>query len=322
MTSTNTDNGMGETTRSGFPPKFTLLKYLSAFLLSALIFACSYLAPQERRGTAQTPPVPECERNLLKETTLPSGILYKTWVKYDNLDYNRAFDAAVFSIQSNGYSVRTKDRMLGTIHGEMTSGQGQQTLRPVDVDISRGNTSLTVNLRLMGTEGDKDRARSCSFYADFEKKIKEGTTASSPNEPPKPALKPAQPSTVKTQDAAKPATPTVETKQKPGILPSPSSPSSTPLRVTEVAWETVNLREGPGMNHKVIGSAKKGTRLQVFEDKGGWLRACLEDGKEVWVSKSATPEAPKTPSPPASSSSTNPSPSSSKRAPSKPVSPM
>jgi hypothetical protein len=258
----------------------------------------------------------------LKETTLSSGTLYKTWVKYDNLDYNKAFDAAVFSIQSNGYSVSSMDRAVGKIHGKMTSGPGQQTLHPVDVNMIRGSTSLTVNLRLMGTEGDKDRTRSCSFYADFEKKIKEGTTASLPVETPKPALKSAQPSTVKTQDPGKPATPAVETKQKPGIPPSPSSLSSTPLRVTEVAWETVNLREGPGMNHKVIGNAKKGTRLQVFEDKGGWLRTCLDDGQEVWVSKSATPEAPKTSSPQASSSSTNPSPSAPKRAPSKPASPM
>jgi uncharacterized protein YgiM (DUF1202 family) len=92
--------------------------------------------------------------------------------------------------------------------------------------------------------------------------------------------------------------------------------------VTEVAWATVNLREGPGMNHKVIGSAKKGTRLRVCEEKGSWLRVSLEDGKEVWVSKSATPEAPATSSPPTPSPPPSPSSITLKRAPSKPASPM
>jgi len=298
-------------------------RYLTALFFCVLIVACSHVTPQERTGTVQPSPVPECDRNLSKETTLSSGTLYKTWVTYDNLDYNKAFDAALFSIQSNGYSIRSMDRVLGTMHGEMTTGPGQKTLHPVDVSIARGNTSLTVNLRFAGTGEDKDRARSCSFYTDFEKKIKEGTPASSPNDMPRPPVKPSQPSpVVMVQDSAKPTTTTAETRQKPALLPSSSSPSSTPLRVTEVAWATVNLREGPGMNHRVIGSAKKGTRLQVLEDRGEWLRTCLEDGKEVWVSKSATPEAPKTPSPPAPSSSAIPSPPSPKRAPSKPASPM
>lgn len=80
--------------------------------------------------------------------------------------------------------------------------------------------------------------------------------------------------------------------------PPPKSPKPAPapaLRVTQIAWSSVNLREGPGTNHKVVGNAKKGTSLGILEDKGQWLRVRLEDGKEVWVFKSATSLAPQTP---------------------------
>lgn len=220
MSSTDKDIGKIKTYRPSNPVKWSMLIFISAFLLSALILACSHMPPQEGRGTAQTLPVPENEKNLSKETKI------------------------------------------------------------------------------------------------------NGATASSPAETPKPAAKPAQPPPVKAQEPPKPVSPTVEARQKSGPSPSPLSTSSSPLRVTEVAWETVNLREGPGMNHKVIGSAKKGTRLRVFEEKGSWLRVSLEDGKEVWVSKSATPEAPTTSSPPTPSPSPSPSSSTLKRAPSKPASPM
>ncbi len=72
-------------------------------------------------------------------------------------------------------------------------------------------------------------------------------------------------------------------------------PPKPTLRVTQVVWDSVNLREGPGMNYKVVGNAKKGTYLKILEENGNWLRVRSDDGKEVWVSKLATSEAPKTP---------------------------
>ena len=65
------------------------------------------------------------------------------------------------------------------------------------------------------------------------------------------------------------------------------------LRTTQVEWSSVNLREGPGMNYKVVGNAKKGVSLGVLEDRGQWLRVRLDDGKEMWVYKAATLPAPK-----------------------------
>lgn len=77
--------------------------------------------------------------------------------------------------------------------------------------------------------------------------------------------------------------------------PPPTVPPKPPLRVTQVVWDFANLREGPGTNHKVIGNVKKGTSLKILEVKGDWLHVRIENGKEAWVSKLATSEAPKAP---------------------------
>lgn len=81
-------------------------------------------------------------------------------------------------------------------------------------------------------------------------------------------------------------------KTQPEITSLPPSPppgkSEPPLRVIQVIWPYVNLREGPGTSYTIVGSIKKGTSLTLLEDKGGWLRVRLQDGKEVWVSKEAT----------------------------------
>jgi curli biogenesis system outer membrane secretion channel CsgG len=105
-----------------------------------------------------------------------------------------------------------------------------------------------------------------------------------------------------------PAVPPKETPKHPPIkvqpeIASPSQPThvtlSPPLRSTQVVWDSVNLREGPGTTHKVIGNAKKGASLKIIEVQGDWLRVRLGNGSEAWVSKLATSEAPKpTPPPP------------------------
>ena len=98
---------------------------------------------------------------------------------------------------------------------------------------------------------------------------------------------------------AKPVPPTVSPsvseppKATPPSQPLPSPPSS--LRTTKVVWDSVNLREGPGLNFRVIGNAKKGISFSILEEKGSWLRVRLQDGSEAWVSKAATSEAPKPP---------------------------
>jgi uncharacterized protein YgiM (DUF1202 family) len=44
------------------------------------------------------------------------------------------------------------------------------------------------------------------------------------------------------------------------------------------------------MDSKIISVLKKGTKLTVLEEKAGWLRVRLDDGKEGWVGKAMTSE--------------------------------
>jgi len=55
-----------------------------------------------------------------------------------------------------------------------------------------------------------------------------------------------------------------------------------------VNWPTISLREGPGMEFKSLCDVKKGTPLAVIEEKGQWIRAGLEDGREGWVGRATT----------------------------------
>ena len=125
----------------------------------------------------------------------------------------------------------------------------------------------------------------------------EQTTTEQPKKE-EPAEKP--PSKPETVSPAKPSPP-----PSPPPSPTPKVTPKPPLRVTKVVWTAVNLRQGPGMNYKIIGNAKKGMTLAILEVKGDWLRVRLEDGSEAWVSKAATSEAPQPP--PATATPTTPS---------------
>jgi len=73
----------------------------------------------------------------------------------------------------------------------------------------------------------------------------------------------------------------------------PSAPASGPeARVVYVKWKTVSLRDGPGTNFKSLAEIKKGTALEIIEDKGQWIRVRLEDGQEGWIGKATTSETP------------------------------
>jgi len=95
--------------------------------------------------------------------------------------------------------------------------------------------------------------------------------------------------------------PPKETPKPVPVTTKVTPPPTPPLPTTEVIWDSVNLRKGPGTSYKIVGNVKKGTSLKILEVSGGWLRVRLEDGSTAWVSKLATSEAPKassSPSPP------------------------
>jgi curli biogenesis system outer membrane secretion channel CsgG len=105
---------------------------------------------------------------------------------------------------------------------------------------------------------------------------------------------------VASQPQAGPAAPTPipSSKQQqiatpPGRAPQPSAPASGPeARVVYVKWKTVSLREGPGTNFKSLSEIKKGTALEIIEEKEQWFRVRLEDGQEGWIGKATTSETP------------------------------
>lgn len=78
----------------------------------------------------------------------------------------------------------------------------------------------------------------------------------------------------------------------PPVEPSPPKAREPQSRIAQVtANPDENLRETP--NGKRIGKVKKGTSLEVLEEKPLWLRVRLEDGTEGWIWKASTSEAPK-----------------------------
>jgi hypothetical protein len=274
----------------GIVAGFLPLRYFFAFLLSVSILSCSHPLPQTKQESPEPTPLSDCARNYAKEIDFSSSTLHKTWVKYEALDYDKAFDAALFSLQNNGHSVTATDRARGTIHGEVAAGQREQSSSPpcpVDVKITKESASLIVTLSFKVAGKDKGLGNLCRFYEEFESLVKKIPSPTPPGEAPKPPPRPIRPTLAKVEA---PHTPVAKDKAVPSPRPSPSPSGSLPLRVTEVAWSSVNLREGPGMNYRVVGSAKKSTPLRILDEKGGWLHVRLEDGKEVWVSTSATLE--------------------------------
>jgi hypothetical protein len=296
-----------------------MLKNLQIFLLIFLsglfISACAQLGLQSKKETAEpTAPIPECKKNYTKEGNFISGKMYKTWMKYDNLDYKKGFDAAVTTIKALGGRAIFVDRDSGIIKAEMAFETEKQTYDPVEIKLVQEKTSLTIYFSSKAAGGSSGPAKLCNFYEEFEKLIKRGAAVPQPKHTAAPPKKPAEP-----EKGSAPAASPPEATAKPSPSPSTPPPPKTPLPQAEVKWGSVNLREGPGTNYKVVRTVKKGTSLAILEEKKDWLRVRLEDGKEAWVSKAATSKGLKaSPSPPPSP----PSPSPTTPDSSKPKSPM
>lgn len=108
-------------------------------------------------------------------------------------------------------------------------------------------------------------------------------------EQPKPASEPSIQEKTSPPPSTKPTTATAT----PPSSPPPKTPEvsqPTAQRTTEIVPAFVNVRQGPSMDSKVIKVLKKGTKLTVLQEKGGWLRIQLDDGTEGWVGKAMTSE--------------------------------
>ena len=50
-----------------------------------------------------------------------------------------------------------------------------------------------------------------------------------------------------------------------------------------VKGQTVNVRSGPGTNHKLVGSVKYGEVLRTVKRQGQWVNVRLPNGRTGWV---------------------------------------
>jgi uncharacterized protein YgiM (DUF1202 family) len=73
--------------------------------------------------------------------------------------------------------------------------------------------------------------------------------------------------------------------------PHPASPAPAPVTMEEHATGTVqvnvstlNIRADASTSSGIVGHARRGERLTVVGDTGGWLRVKLNDGTTGWVS--------------------------------------
>jgi hypothetical protein len=267
-------------------------KVCSIIMFSGLIaFGCSQLGFQSKNDEPGASSIPDCRANYTREGNWFSGRVYKTWVKYENLDFKKGFDAALTAIQAHkdqGTStIISSDRQSGVIRAEMASEAEQQIFVPVEIRLVNEKTSVTVHVSSNASKAS-DPANFCKFFGEFEKQVKK-TKASLPVKqivvPPKKPLE-------QEKEVAPPAPPPAPAP-KPGLSPSP--PPRTVHHRTQVLWAYVNLREGPGTNYRVIGQVKRGVSLEILEENGGWLHSRLEGGMEGWVSKAATSDGYKPP---------------------------
>jgi hypothetical protein len=291
---------------------------LVAVFLTLLLSSC-VIPYQIKEKEADSLPPSECAKNHTRAWSLRWGLVDKTWVRYPGLDVQKALDHATMSLRNTGYRIVSMDPSTGEILAEKASVLPQPVSYSLEVRIEKDDQALTLHFRSKVAEEASVSLMPCVFFAEFERLMAQPSvpvphrekTVTLSTLPERPRKAPdAPPSPAATLPEPSPSLPP----------PSPSPPTAEtpalPQRVTEVVWSVVNLRDGPGMNHRVIGQATKGTALVVFEEKRGWLRVQIGGGKDVWVSKSATSEGssrstPSTPTrptiPPQASSSSQPS---------------
>jgi hypothetical protein len=177
---------------------------------------------------------------------------------------------------------------------------------PATVKIVEEESSLVVHIGLKATWGTLTSPDLCGFYDEFGKNVKQASGRTQTKQPVPPSQK--LPEGVKESSLPSPFPP----------LPSSPPPAMTPKIILaslprgKIIWVYVNLREGPGIQYRIIGKAYMKNTFEILAENPGWLRVRLGNGAEGWMSKKATESlmTPSSQSPPASfddSSKTRPS---------------
>jgi N-acetylmuramoyl-L-alanine amidase len=184
---------------------------------------------------------------------------------------------------------------------------------PATVKIEEEESFLVVQISLKAAWGTLASPDLCGFYDEFGRNVERAFAKTQTKQP--------APSSQKVLEAEKKSS--LPTPSPPPPPPLSSSPppavtqKTSPLPVSrgEVIWVYVNLREGPGIQYKVIGKAYRKETFEILAENPAWLRVRLENGTEGWMSKKAASGSSMTPSPqspPASSQDSSKTGSSSK----------
>ena len=147
----------------------SVLKYVVALAAVSLITACAQTPFQLKKDSAETLSQPDCSKNYSSEMSFADGWEYKTWVRYKDVDFRKAFEAAESSAQKMGYRVILVDRDSGRITAEKATGEHPQIVYSMDVKIDKEDRSLVVYLSTKAPRGKIDSSNLCGFYAEFEK---------------------------------------------------------------------------------------------------------------------------------------------------------
>jgi N-acetylmuramoyl-L-alanine amidase len=55
-----------------------------------------------------------------------------------------------------------------------------------------------------------------------------------------------------------------------------------------IGVDHANFRAQPGRRGRILAVLKRGTRVEVLEEKDDWFRVRLEDGREGWIAESVS----------------------------------
>lgn len=148
------------------------------FILSTLwIFACSHIGIQLNKKGTMPPSTPDCQRNCTRGGGLVSHPVYKTWVKFDHLDFENGFDLAVETLRAQGHWILLTDPRSGTVSAQMFMGGKQEGGDPATVKIvPEDKFSLLVHITLKATWGRLTSPNLCGFYDELEKRVKQASS--------------------------------------------------------------------------------------------------------------------------------------------------
>lgn len=186
---------------------------------------------------------------------------------------------------------------------------------PATVKIVEEESSLVVYVAVKAAWGKFTSPDLCGFYDEFGKNVKQASLRAQIKQPVFSSQK--LPDGVK-ESSLSPPSPSLSSSKPPTTVPKMSPPL---LPQGRVVWVYVNIREGPGIQHKIIGKAYMKNSFGILAENPGWLRVRLENGAEGWMSKKAITLDSSVTSSPQSLPASSPDSSRSKPS-SKPLSPM